>query len=62
MPRFTRLILCVVGSLVVWAVSFAADNNVEYKVIATNKTSTCQKEMNEASASGFRFGGVCDLR
>jgi hypothetical protein len=31
---------------------------VEYKLLATNKTSTMQKEMNEAAAAGFRFGGV----
>lgn len=58
MPRFARLILCVISALIISAASFAADTNVEYKVIATNKTSTCQKEMNEASAAGFRFGGV----
>ena len=58
MPRFVRLILCVIAALVVSTALFAADTNVEYKVIATNKTSTCQKEMNEASAAGFRFGGV----
>ena len=58
MPRFVRLILCVIAVLIVSTALFAADTNVEYKVIATNKTSTCQKEMNEASAAGFRFGGV----
>ncbi|HVZ61436.1 MAG TPA: hypothetical protein VG892_11695 [Terriglobales bacterium] len=31
---------------------------VEYKVIATTKTSTTEKEMNEASDEGFRFGGT----
>ncbi len=31
---------------------------VEYKLLATNKTSTMQKEMNEAADAGFRFGGV----
>jgi hypothetical protein len=31
---------------------------VEYKLLATNKTSTMQKEMNEAAEAGFRFGGV----
>ncbi len=30
----------------------------EYKVLATNKTSTMQKEMNEAAEAGYRFGGV----
>jgi len=29
-----------------------------YKLLATSKTSTMQKEMNEAAAAGFRFGGV----
>lgn len=31
---------------------------VEYHVLATNKTSTAEKEMNEVAAAGFRFGGV----
>jgi hypothetical protein len=31
---------------------------VEYRLLATNKTGTMQKEMNEAAAAGFRFGGV----
>jgi hypothetical protein len=31
---------------------------VEYRVLATNKTSTMEKEMQEAAAAGFRFGGT----
>ena len=31
---------------------------VEYRVLATSKTSTMQKEMQEAAAAGFRFGDV----
>jgi hypothetical protein len=31
---------------------------VEYKVLATSKTSTMQKEMQEAADAGFRFGDV----
>jgi hypothetical protein len=31
---------------------------VEYKVLATNKTSTMQKEMSEAAEAGYRFAGV----
>jgi hypothetical protein len=42
----------------VLAVPFVAAQSVEYKVIATNKTSTSQKEMNEAADAGFRFGGT----
>lgn len=30
----------------------------EYRVLATNKTSTMQKEMNHAADAGFRYGGV----
>ena len=33
-------------------------NPQEYRVLATNKTSTMQKEMNEAADAGYRFGGV----
>ena len=31
---------------------------VDYRILATNKTSTAQKEMNEAADAGYRFGGV----
>jgi len=31
---------------------------VEYRLLATNKTSTMQKEMNQAADAGFRYGGV----
>lgn len=35
-----------------------ASNQQEYTVLATNKTSTMQKEMNEAADAGYQFGGV----
>ena len=35
-----------------------APERVEYRVLATNKTSTMQKEMQEAAEAGFQFGGV----
>src|SRR5690349_10212778 len=31
---------------------------IEYRVLATNKTSTMQREMQEAAEAGFHFGGV----
>lgn len=38
---------------------FAQNNEVRlFKVLATNKTSTMEKEMNEAAALGYRFEGV----
>ena len=30
----------------------------EYRVLATNRTSTMEKELNEAAESGFRFQAV----
>jgi hypothetical protein len=39
--------------------SFQTRNaRVEYRLLATNKTSTMQKEMNQAADAGFRYGGV----
>ena len=35
-----------------------AQNQVGYKLLATNKTSTMEKEMNAAADGGFRFAGV----
>lgn len=36
----------------------AVQDSYEYKVLATNKTSTMQKELSEAAAAGFRFESV----
>ena len=33
-------------------------SSCEYKLLATNRTSTMQKELNEAAGAGFRFAGV----
>jgi hypothetical protein len=38
--------------------SVAVAQTVEYRVLATAKTSTMEKEMQEAADAGFRFGGV----
>jgi hypothetical protein len=40
----------------VWAQP--APDVIDYRVLATNKTSTMQKEMQEASEAGFHFAGV----
>jgi len=36
----------------------AEPEKFEYRLLATNKTGTMTKEMNEAAEAGFRFGGV----
>ncbi len=53
------LVLC--GVALVSVVAYPAARQppaVQYRVLATNKTSTMQKEMQEAAAAGFRFGDV----
>lgn len=58
--KIQRLILLIVFIVCVSIqASFAEDAfGVEYRVIATNKTSTMQKEMQEAAEAGFRWNGV----
>ena len=36
----------------------AADSALDYRILATSKTSTMDKEMNEAAADGYRFAKV----
>jgi hypothetical protein len=59
----TRLSVCLLLALAVvpsTATSLVAQAAppVSYRILATSKTSTMQKEMNEAAEAGFRFGGV----
>ena len=51
-----RFIAALVLGLV--AVPSVVVAQVEYRVIATSKTSTAEKEMNQSAEAGFRFGGV----
>lgn len=45
-------------ALPVLASAQASTDAVEYRVLATSKTSTMQKEMQEAAEAGFRYGDV----
>lgn len=40
------------------AVTFTQRTDMEYVLLATNKTGTLQKEMNEAGAEGYQFEGT----
>ena len=40
------------------SVAQSRDSAVEYRVLATNRTSTMEKELNEAADAGFRFRTV----
>ena len=44
--------------IVMLCTAAATAQAVSYRLLATNKTSTMQKEMNEAAQAGYRFGGV----
>lgn len=48
-------ILMVVGAAVVSFESLSAQGQITYKVLATSKTSTMQKELQEAGEAGYRF-------
>jgi len=50
-----RLIFTAVLTAVL---ALSADGKVDYRVLATSKTSTMEKELNQAAADGFVFGGV----
>jgi hypothetical protein len=51
-PLCAALVLCLSAATAV------AQAPVQYRVLATNKTSTMQKELNESADAGFRFGAV----
>ncbi len=57
---WTRTLLVFVGFLWCLQSATAGSNQVryEYKVLATNKTSTMEKELNESGDRGFRFAAV----
>lgn len=58
--RVAACALVALGPLVTPIPSLAQSppTAVEYRVLATNKTSTMQKEMQEAADAGFKYGGV----
>lgn len=53
--RSKKVLGCVLAMVFCGANLAASDEFEDYKVLATNKTSTMEKEMNESAASGFRF-------
>ena len=57
--RIRRVVSAVCAAAVLSTSSLAlAQKAVEYRVLATNKTSTMQREMQDAADAGFRYGGV----
>lgn len=56
--RIPALAVCACVCLAPIPASAQSQAPVEYRVLATNKTSTMQKEMQQAAQAGFRFGDV----
>ena len=56
--RISALAVCACVCLSPLSAAAQAPAPVEYRVLATNKTSTMQKEMQQAAEAGFRFGDV----
>lgn len=50
-----RVLAAIGASLAVSNGASAADRSFDYRVLATSKTSTMEKELNEAAAAGYRF-------
>ena len=55
--RPSRIVSLSAG-IVMLCTAAATAQAVSYRLLATNKTSTMQKELNEAAQAGYRFGGV----
>lgn len=52
------LALLVFTSIIGAPIAALAQDGTSYRVLATNKTSTMQKEMQEAAEAGYRFAAV----
>src|SRR2546423_6655075 len=49
------VLLIAAVSLAMSVSAHAADTPLDYRILATSKTSTMEKELNEAAADGYRF-------
>ncbi len=58
MTAATKKRLACVALILTTALTVHAQTNYDYRVLATSKTSTLEKEMNEAADAGFRFSFV----
>ena len=53
-----RLLGMIAGAVITMAATLQAQTSYDYRVLATTKTSTLEKELNEAADAGFRFSFV----
>src|SRR5262245_44098079 len=50
--------LALVAACAITASAGAETRSLDYRILATQKTSTMEKELNEAAAAGYRFSKV----
>lgn len=55
LKKMTRSALLIAGASFALSAAKGADGPLEYRILATSKTSTMDKEINEAAADGYRF-------
>ena len=55
LTKITRSVLLVTAAGFASIAAMAADGPLDYRILATSKTSTMEKELNEAAAGGYRF-------
>ena len=55
MTRFRTLTIALAATLAMSLDARAADGPLDYRVLATSRTSTMEQELNEAGAAGYRF-------
>ena len=55
LKKITRSVLLVASASFASIAAMAADGPLDYRILATSKTSTMEKELNEAAAGGYRF-------
>ncbi len=55
LKKMTRSVLLVAAANFALSAASGADGPLDYRILATSKTSTMDKELNEAAADGYRF-------
>ncbi|HSP68179.1 MAG TPA: hypothetical protein VLN48_10665 [Bryobacteraceae bacterium] len=56
MSNFKKAAVELAAALALSVVTYASDASLDYRILATSKTSTMEKELNDAAAAGYRFG------
>ena len=55
LTKITRSLLLITAASFAGIAANAEDGPLDYRILATSKTSTMEKELNEAAAAGYRF-------